>query len=77
MLISLLYSWLLRKPEDKLKSQTHSAPVFKLTTAATNISMNPGACKLLLKEEQMKDENAVKVSSQGKVPVVLLSSRDV
>jgi hypothetical protein len=39
--------------------------------------MNPGACKLLLKEEQMKDENAVKVSSLGKVPVVLLSSMDV
>jgi hypothetical protein len=77
MLISLLCSWLTRKSEDKAKNQTHTAPVFKLTAASTNISMNPGACRLLLKEEQMKDENAVKVSSQGKVPTVLLSSGDM
>jgi hypothetical protein len=35
-----------------------------------HINKNPGACKLLLKEEEMKDKNAIKVSSQGKVPAV-------
>jgi hypothetical protein len=35
-----------------------------------HVNNNPGACKLLLKEDEMKDKKAMKVSSQGKVPAV-------
>ncbi|PNF32377.1 hypothetical protein B7P43_G10101 [Cryptotermes secundus] len=69
MLVSLLYSWLLRKTGNKSISQPHNSPVFK-PTSSMHISKNLGACKLLLKEEEMKDKNAIKVSSQGKVPAV-------
>lgn len=68
MLVSVLYRFLLSRSEKKTKTQP---------TAAKCNNMNPGACRLLLKEEQMKDKNAVDISSQGKVPVELLSSRDV
>jgi hypothetical protein len=69
LLVSLLYSWLLHKTGNKSISQPHSPPVFK-PTASMHINKNPGACKLLLKEEEMKDKNAMKVSSQGKIPAV-------
>jgi hypothetical protein len=78
MLVSFLYHCLLSRTGKKTTATTqpHSS-VSSKPTAATCKSMNPGACKLLLKEEQIKDENAVKISSQGKVPTALLSSRDV
>jgi hypothetical protein len=69
LLVSLLYSWLLHKIGNKPISQPCSSPVFK-SAASMHVNNNPGACKLLLKEEEMKDKNAMKVSSQGKVPTV-------
>jgi hypothetical protein len=66
-LVSFLYSWLLCKTGNKSISQPHSSPIFK-PTASIHVSKNPGACRLLLKEEEMKDKNAMKVSSQGKFP---------
>jgi len=46
-------------------------------TAATCSNLNPGACKLLLKKEHMKDEDAVKITFRDKVPGVLLCRRDM
>jgi hypothetical protein len=76
MLVSVLYRCLVSRTEKKTTTQPHSFVLSK-PTAATCKSMNPGACKLLLKEEQMKDENAVKIGSRGKVSAALLSSRDM
>jgi hypothetical protein len=76
MVVSLLYSWLFGKTTSKVM-EPHDSPVLKSTAAAISINMYPGACKSLLKEEEMKDENAVKVSSQGKVHALLLSNKVV
>jgi hypothetical protein len=76
MLVSVLYRCLRSRTEKKTTNQPHGSVVSK-PTAATCSNMNPGACKLLLKEEQMKDEDAVKITFQGKVPATLLCRRDI
>lgn len=76
MLVSVLYRYLLSRTEKKTTNQPHDSVVSK-PAAATYSTMNPGACKLLLKEEQMKDENAVQITFQGKVPAALLCRRDM
>jgi hypothetical protein len=76
VLVSVLYRCLLNRTEKKTTNQSHDSVVSK-PTVVTCSNMNPGACKLLLKEEQMKDEDAVKITFQGKVPAVLLCRRDM
>jgi hypothetical protein len=76
MLVSVLYRCLLNGTEKKATNLPHDSVVSK-TTATTCNNMNPGACKLLLKEEQMKDEDSVKITFQGKVPAALLCRRDM
>jgi hypothetical protein len=76
MLVSILYCCLLSRTEKKTTNRPHDSVVSK-STAANCSNMNPGAGKLLLKEEQMKDEDAVKITFQGKVPAVLLCRRDM
>ena len=76
MLVSVLYRCLLNRSEKKATNQAHNS-VVSTPTATTCSNMNPGACKLLLKEEQIKDEDAVKITFQGKVPAALLCRRDM
>jgi hypothetical protein len=76
MVVSVLYRCLLSRTEKKTTNQPHDSVVSK-RTAATCSNRNPGACKLLLKEEQMKDEYAVKITFQREVPAVLLCRRDM
>jgi ribosomal protein L10 len=76
MLVSVLYHYLPSRTEKKTTNQRHDSVVSK-PTAATYSNMNPGACKLLLKEEQTKNENAVKITFQGKVPAAPLCRRDM
>ena len=76
MLVSVLYHCLLSGTEKKTRNQPHDSVVSK-PTAATCSNMNPAAYKLLLKEEQMKDEDAATITYQGKVPAALLCKRDM
>ena len=76
MLVSFLYHCLLNRTEKKTTTQPHNSVVSK-PTAATCSNMNPETYKLLLKEEQKKDEDAVKITSEGEVPAVLLYRRDM
>jgi hypothetical protein len=76
MLVSVLYRCLLSRTEKKTTKQPHDSVVSKPTAATCSIT-NPEAFKLLLKEEQMKDEDAVKITFQGKVPAALLCRRDM
>jgi hypothetical protein len=76
MLVSVLYRCFLSRTEKKTITQPHNSDVSKPTAATCN-NMNPGAYKLLLKEEQTKDDDAVKITFQGKVPAALLCGRDM
>jgi len=76
MVVSILYRCLLSRTEKKTTNQPHDSVVSK-RTPATCSNMNPGARKLLLKEEQMKDEYGVKITFQGEVPAALLCKRDM
>jgi hypothetical protein len=76
MLVSTLYRCLLSRTEKKAITQPHDSVVSKPKAATCN-NMNPGAYKLLLKKEQMKDEDAVKITFHGKVPAALQCRRDM
>ncbi|KAJ4439382.1 hypothetical protein ANN_07504 [Periplaneta americana] len=76
VLVSLLYRWLFRSTGRKEPLHNDSSPIFKPSTVAVSISMKPATCKLLLKEGH-KDEKAVLVTCNGRVPAETSSSRDV
>ena len=67
MLVSILYNWMSCKKEKTENSELDSPPTIKTSTTVINSGANSGTCKLLLKDG-LKDENALKVSIQGKVP---------